>query len=363
MWKLLLYFGAFVVLGGPAHAAAPLPSTAWREVIEPGEATEFARAADLTNQLQAVIAKQSDGVIRRGFHAKAHAALTGELRVMDGLPEYLRYGIFKEARTYPAMGRFSNGVGGVHGDRRVDLRGFSIKILGGKDPMLLADESEGQTQDFLMINAPAVLARNTKQFMVFAQAALAGGFKVLPILIRELGLSEANRMMLYLTYYGGRLTRSLVQENYWSGGPIKFGPYAAKYMVRATTKGHSFAFFRSKDYLRDDFKSRIKTQDITFDLMVQFFVDEKRTPIEDASVEWTERVTPFIKVAELTFKKRDMDSPEIQAEEDRVNAMAFNPWHCPEDLRPVGNIMRVRKAVYAASMRLRHNAGLNTAGK
>ncbi|HEX4404127.1 MAG TPA: hypothetical protein VH560_04815 [Polyangia bacterium] len=48
---------------------------------------------------------------------------------------------------------------------------------------------------------------------------------------------------------------------------------------------------------------------------MQFFVDETRTPIEDASVEWKES-----------------------------DGFSFDPWHAVEDLRPLGNVTRARVA-------------------
>jgi hypothetical protein len=55
-----------------------------------------------------------------------------------------------------------------------------------------------------------------------------------------------------------------------------------------------------------------------FDVSVQFFVDEQRTPIEDASVEWSESVSPFIPVARLEIPAQDVLGDDGKALEAQV---------------------------------------------
>lgn len=47
------------------------------------------------------ITRERYGHAVRTSHAKAHGLLRGELRVMDGLAEPLRQGLFAEAHSYP----------------------------------------------------------------------------------------------------------------------------------------------------------------------------------------------------------------------------------------------------------------------
>jgi len=347
-------FGAFLALiVVSAVRGQGLPSTEWKEVIAATEAQEFAQAAVMINQLQQYLAGKGDGTLRRGFHAKTHASLAGEFKVMDGIPEFARFGIFKESKTYVAYGRFSNGVGSVERDGKGDVRGFAFKVTGATGPMLEAEEDGQLTQDFLMTNNPVSPARSGTQFLAFARAAMAGPIKALPVLIRDLGFIEATRMVTFLATHVNRTIRSMALENYWSGGAIKLGPYAVKFMLRPAGAAASSLPAGPVNYLRDELKARLAKADVKFDFLVQFWNDPKKTPIEDASIEWKEQDAPFIKLAELTFHSRDLDSADAKAEQARVDAMTFNPWHAPEDLRPVGNIMRVRRAVYASSARFR----------
>jgi hypothetical protein len=107
------------------------------------------------------------------------------------------------------------------------------------------------------------------------------------------------------------------------------------------------------DYLRRDLVARLRRGDLRFHLAAQFFVDEGRTPIEDASVRWSTSVAPLLTLATLTIPRQDLASPEARASETFVDRLSFTPWHCSEAHRPLGNIQRARRAVYEASARHR----------
>ena len=91
--------------------------------------------------------------------------------------------------------------------------------------------------------------------------------------------------------------------------------------------------------------------EVRFDFLVQFFVDPARTPI-DGAYAWPEAVAPMVKLGELIIPQGG-PTPDAAELEARVNALGFNPWHALAAHRPVGNIQRVRGAVYQASARHR----------
>jgi hypothetical protein len=76
---------------------------------------------------------------------------------------------------------------------------------------------------------------------------------------------------------------------------------------------------------------------------VQFQTDPHKMPIENASVVWPERYSPFRKVATIHIPAQQFDSPE-QMSFDRN--LSFNPWHCIADHRPLGNQNRARRRIY-----------------
>jgi len=92
-----------------------------------------------------------------------------------------------------------------------------------------------------------------------------------------------------------------------------------------------------------------------WEVRVQLCTDLERMPIEDASVLWPEELSPYIAVGRITA------DPQVAWNEARSAAvddgMAFSPWHGVAAHRPIGSIMRVRKAAYemSAKFRAEHN--------
>jgi hypothetical protein len=91
-------------------------------------------------------------------------------------------------------------------------------------------------------------------------------------------------------------------------------------------------------------RQALQQEDICFDFCLQLFVDEKRTPIEDAYIEWKESDSPPIPIATLLLPRQDLDD---RLQED-MEHMAFNPWNT-EEFTPLGLINLARKKVYDAS--------------
>ena len=86
-------------------------------------------------------------------------------------------------------------------------------------------------------------------------------------------------------------------------------------------------------------------------LRVQLCVNTDEMPIEDASVEWPEDMSPWVTVATLSVPPQDSwQGDATQAEED---ALAFSPWNGLAAHRPLGGVNRARKIVMAASREFR----------
>jgi hypothetical protein len=100
------------------------------------------------------------------------------------------------------------------------------------------------------------------------------------------------------------------------------------------------------DYLRADLLNRLKQGALKWELCVQLFSDEDRTPVNDASIVWAG--TP-IAIGELVI-------PNLPSGQDErlIDQMAFNPGH---GFDPLG-ITHAREAVYAASAENRKDRGL-----
>lgn len=342
-----------------AQGAVPPPSTAWREVIDPGEeaiVTAFLRTIE---QQQRKVAG-ADGPMRRGFHAKFHLGAQAEFRVLDGLPEHARQGVFGQPATFPAVVRFSNGHFTVKQDRTPDPRGIAIKLEGVPGPKLHPGEPGAVTQDFLATSHSVTsTVRDIRQFVAFIESVSDGLAKLLWRLPPRVGVREALRILgAFVPTVLLSKVHSMALEHYAGTAPIQFGPYAAKFTVRpADGTAPVRERPRTPDFLREELEERLREEDLRFDFVAQFFVDEQRTPIEDTSVAWDPAVAQFVKVAELRIPRVDVVGDAAARETSRkVDQLSFSPWHALEDHRPLGSVMRARKVAYEASADLRHHA-------
>jgi hypothetical protein len=97
--------------------------------------------------------------------------------------------------------------------------------------------------------------------------------------------------------------------------------------------------------------AELKERPYEFDLQVQLCTNLVQMPVEDVTVEWPERCSPFVTVARLRLPRQDIDGDQNRALED---AISISPWLCTAEHRPLGNIQRARKEVYGQSSLLRH---------
>jgi hypothetical protein len=84
--------------------------------------------------------------------------------------------------------------------------------------------------------------------------------------------------------------------------------------------------------------------------MVQVQTDSFRMPIENATVKWPERLSPYMTVARLRLPRQYFASDEQMAFAD---ALRFNPWHSLPEHRPLGSSNRARLSMYYELAQLR----------
>jgi hypothetical protein len=98
-------------------------------------------------------------------------------------------------------------------------------------------------------------------------------------------------------------------------------------------------------YLRDALRARLAGRDAVFDFMIQFQKDARRMPIEDASVEWKAEDSPYLRVGRIRIPAQPLDAADRAA---RCEQIAFNPWNCLAQHRPLGSMNRARREIYTA---------------
>ncbi len=294
--------------------------------------------------------------IKRGFHAKGNG-LRAKFQVRSDIPENLQVGLFRPNAEYDGLVRFSNARSETLSDLDKDQRGLAIRIKTVEGASL-TPEDRSEIQDFLMTNTPISFARSPVQFIEVGEILLRGIPMVLPRLWRKYGLKEAWRILS--VFLQPLISFKPVQMNtFWSRTSYKFGNTAIRFQVRPAPGSKSlsslqqflavfsFVIHRGAErnhYLRIKLGEALQQEDLRYEFCIQFFVDDKKTPIEDAYIEWKESDSVPIPLATLTIPKQAYSD----ALEQQMEHMAFNPWHTREHT-PLGLINLARKKVYNAS--------------
>lgn len=338
------------------QVVAERAGTGWQEVYLGGSKEaedEMIRRqfAPAINRIQRDIRRTGgQGNFTRAQHGTLIAATkNARFEVSPDVPGDLQVGIFRPGRQYAAHVRFSNASSIEQGDSVPDLRGAAVRVI----------DDDGKPHDFLMTNAPFSHARDARQFMVIASAAVRVGrpaalWKVrawrmaagLVRVARRLGVKEAMRVLRTTRAQTSRPVASLATQRYWSRAPFAFGAVAVKLMLDPLAVADEGA---SPD-LREELVSRLRAGDVRFDFKVQRYVDAASTPIEDATVEWKEEIAPFVTIARLIIPRQELDP----ASEADIEGYAFNPWNgASAEFRPLGSMNRARQVVYSASAKMR----------
>lgn len=290
----------------------------------------------------------------RTLHAKMVAGVTDAVLTVDAaLPEEFQVGHFRPGATLRTAVRFSNASPIAQPDDSPDMRGAALKIRPVSQALHEQSEHpESQDEhDLLMTNYPVSHARNARQFVDFAMLAQGPRDTFAQRLAQRFGESEARRMLDNVRH-GARSTTSLALERFWSRGAILWGSMPVRYELRPAYNASTLAKrFDGEHTLHDELAKRLNNGDVTFRFALQRFVDEVRTPIEDAAVPWREADSLPVDIATLTISRRSLDSDDGRRQAQAVADMAFNPWNAPASFRPLGNLNRVRGLVYGESAR------------
>ena len=351
-WTLAaLGVAAVLVAALWAYAARqPRVPVTVEEVIPPGEADVILR---LVRKATASLDERAkpDHLYKRDAHAKAHGCVTAILDVDEDLDPRSRHGVFAEpGRHYETWVRFSNGT--QNDDRQPDARGMAIKLMAVPGPKLLdpRDDPEQGTQDFIMVNYHTFFLRTVAEYEEF------------------FSYQERNRPSAYFFagsplswklhpfYHGARMlfqrVPSPLATRYYSMSAYRLGPHNVKFSAQPCVMPEvAMPKPRTPHYLRDALVRDLRSGGACFRFLVQFQDPTKNMPIEDPTIEWDERDSPYVPIATLTIPAQEFSS---DVQNRFCERLSFSPWHALPAHRPVGALNRVRQAVYREVSRRRH---------
>jgi hypothetical protein len=309
------------------------------EIIPPGEA-EATQAIVQVVEANVRAAAQTDPPAKRDAHPKGHGAVRATFRILDDLPAELRVGLFAVPRTYDAWIRYSNGNPTPQADTKGDGRGMAIKLMGVAD-------SPSTTQDFILINYPVFAVRNVVDYLALETAKPFWMFFIPNFNPFRARVHEA----LVATAILRTKVNNLVNARYWSMSPYRFADSVCKYSARPVGPASPFTATDDPNFLRRNLALHLAERGAEFDFMVQLRTRPDTMPIEDTTIVWDENDAPFVPVARITIPPQIFDTPEQMT---FCENLSFSPWHCIDAHRPLGGLNRLRRVIYDAISRLRH---------
>ncbi|WP_193198200.1 catalase family protein [Nostoc sp. MG11] len=292
------------------------------------------------------LAKQEEkGPDLRQLHPKSHGLVWGEFIIEENLPDTLQIGVFKTVRSYPVWIRFSNG-GGLEergkfkSDKQPDVRGMAIKLMNVEGEKVLDDEEK--TQDFVLVNSFIFFLRDLQGYVNLAK--LQKGELDPASMSYELGL---------LAKMSAQQVSSPLSIQYGSTTSYQLGNQAIKFCVRPHSDNEiSPSSADSENYLREAIVKHLTTEgkDAYFDFLIQMYVNDEKTPIEDSTIEWQQTDSPFVKVATIKIPSQVFDTEERKRLDE---GLSFTPWHTLPEHQPLGAVNLARKKIYQEATRNR----------
>ena len=351
----LLALGAWLL--GEAYYAWKFSGPVASEEEIPADEAELTRAI-IEDAVRIVEQHRDNTRVLRDAHAKAHGCVKAEVQVLDDLDPALRHGVFSEpGHRWQAWIRLSNGNAYPQFDRARDARGMAIKLLEVPGEKLMKSPAHAGEQDFVMFNHPVFFVRDVAEYRSNF-AAQADGKKALAFFPGWDPRSWEIRHLIIALKTLAPAPQTALATTYNSIAPFKLGPHNIKYRVVPAPQ-HCPPYQLPEqntdmpNFLRNALYQQLSLDRVAacFELQVQRQDPQHYMPLEDPSVEWSEKIAPFESVARISVPAQDFDSREQNLFCDNLS---FNPWHALPEHRPLGGINRLRKAVYEAVSAYRH---------
>ncbi len=286
------------------------------------------------------------GKTKRDAHPKCLGLLKANFKIIENIPNELKIGVFQNEITYKSWIRLSNASGKIQSDKKKDFRGFAIKLLEISGERLNSDELN--TQDFLLMSNPTMPLGTVKLF----RDAVYYAIKWNPLILVLKFILSGNKDILKTLKNGKFYDSSPLDIKYWSTTPYQYGEKKVKYKIIPTSKNKSSLPRKlTDDYLTINMDNHLKNENATFDFYIQQFTDELKTPIENAGIEWKEKDSSFIKIAEIEIPIQELNTKERF---ELAEQLSFSPANSLKTHQPIGGINRARIEIYKALSKFRH---------
>lgn len=315
------------------------------------------------------IAERSGRAVR-GAHAKTFGVVKAEVQILRNVPPAYAQGIYANPGRQGALMRFSSASNHLGADATLGgVLGCALKIFGVPGSKLVEDEPDSTTFDLVLKNNPVFVANTAKHYLVLqeignnAHQYLARGktgfHELLTDFVTGKGTFDKSDWawdeLFAFVKAAQTPVRNPLLTTFWSMAAVRHGDYVAKVRLAPATENTARAIHRELDLrTRPDvfyptLVDELQASAFDFDLQVQLSTDLAAMPVNDTTVEWPEKLSPFVTVGRVHIPRQDISGTDNF---EKTDALAFNQWRVTEEHRPLGEIMHVRR-IYSASAKLR----------
>ena len=306
----------------------------------------------------------------RGAHAKAIGVVKADVEILDDVPAAYAQGIYATPGRHGALIRFSSASNHLGPDALLGpVLGFAIKIFDVDGTKLVEDEPDSTTFDLVLKNNPTFIANTAKHYLfiqeignnsaTYLARGKAGFHELLTDLLTGKGTLEPSEWawdeLFAFVKAAQTPVRNPLLSTYWTMAAVRHGDYVAKIRVAPAAESAAHVIHRelrlnsAPDVFGPTLVDELKARAFDFDLQVQLCTDLDAMPVNDATVEWPEKLSPFVTVARVRLPRQDISGTENF---EKGDTLAFNQWRVTSDHRPLGEIMDVRR-IYSASAKVR----------
>ena len=334
---------------------------------------------DLLAQIIDFVGKKSRGSPRtegagrsvRAAHAKSFGLVKAEVEMLPDVPAAYVQGIDAQPGRHGALIRFSSTSSHLGTDAQVGPGlGLAMKIFDVAGPKLVEDEPDSTTFDLVLKNSPIFISNTAKHYLFIEEIVndlphyLAGGtagfHKLLADFLTGKGTLQQqdwawDELFAFVKSASQTPVRNPLLTTFWTMGAVRHGDYIAKIRVAPAAESATQVIHRDLDLtsgpevFHPTLVDELQGRQFDFDLQVQLCTDLDVMPVNDLTVEWPEKLSPFVTVGRVHLARQDISGPANLAKGD---ALAFNQWRVTSEHRPLGEIMNVRR-IYSASAKVR----------
>jgi hypothetical protein len=279
--------------------------------------------------------------VTRPVFRRVHGVAHGTFVVRPDLPEELRVGVFAQKPEYPVWVRFSSDVQPGTPDYKGTC-GIGIKLFGVEGRKVMEPDQDAATQDFILQNHDVFFVNNARDMCSFSKDFDAF-VKKHPRTSQILNEME-------------KVVSSVLLTPYWGVLPTRFGmEQYAKYKIEPEVVppgGAEPPDYADPFYQRADLYRRMANGEARLNFMVQLRTHPEQMPLDEATVAWSEELSPPIHVATLVLPRQDLGT---RGQAEYGDNLAINTWHSLPVHEPVGSLAEARRVTYRASARLRRD--------